>query len=58
MEKGLGGMQMARHLMIATIYNHGTVSNADTWLLAESELKMSYFGGKRPSTWWIRVLEV
>ena len=43
---------MARQLVVATIYHHGTVSKADTWFLAESELdsfsklvKMSYFGG-------------
>ena len=46
---------MARQLVVATIYHHGTVSNADTCFLAESELdsfsklvKMSYFGGNRP----------
>ena len=43
---------MARQLVVATIYHHGTVSNADTLFLAQSELdsfsklvKMSYFDG-------------
>ena len=29
---------MAKQLVVATIYHHGTVSNADTCFLAESEL--------------------
>ena len=52
---------MARQLVVATIYHHATVSNADTWFLAESELdsfsklvKMSYFGGNMPLRGWKR----
>ena len=29
---------MAKQLVVATIYHHGTVSKADTLFLAESEL--------------------
>ena len=37
-EKGVRGLEMARHLKSLTIYHHGTVSNAETGFLAESEL--------------------
>ena len=33
-----GGSYIARHLMVATIYHHGSASNADTDIMAESEL--------------------
>ena len=49
------------HLMLASIFHHGTVSKADTWFLAKSELdsfskwvKMSDFGGHRTLTGWKR----
>ena len=52
---------MARQLVIATIYHHGPVSNADTLFLAQSEfnsfsksVKMSYIGGNMPLRGWKR----
>ena len=52
---------MAKQLVVATIYHHGTVSKADTLFLAQSELdsfsksvKMSYFGGNMPLRGWKR----
>ena len=59
MEKGWKGFKVARRLAVATIYHNGTVSNADTCFLAESELdsfsksvKMSYVGGNMPLRGW------
>ena len=50
---------MARQLVVATKYHHGTVLKDDTWFLAESELdsfskwvKMSYSGGNMPLRGW------
>ena len=34
-EKGWRSICMARHLMVATTFHHGTVSKADTWCWAE-----------------------